>query len=236
MFALSYRIIIFVSDKFDFKIHYYESGETWGQRIKWNSRDFLDVDHIILNSTGHQYYFKPDRDSALQDICVGLCVKFLVRFSNEVVPWKKEMSAPLSDIDLTMETTSEAYTEESLSSKPCNHLDSCLRHIPEFLKLHNLFLYSDIEAKFYELQKQDVEKLSAQPVLRRVNSASSYSDSRSFQGYIKNEKASSKHWKHITKDHRGSEGDITTSGFVDDFTGYSYSRTASYSNIESCID
>lgn len=231
----TYCFNIYFSDKFDFKIHYYESGETWGQRVKWNSRDFLDVEHIILNSTGHQYFFKSGHDSALQDLCVGLCVKFLVRFSNEVLPWKKEMSTPLSEIDLNMDTTSEAYTEESLMSKPCNHLDSCLRHIPEFLKSHNLFLYSDIEAKFYEIQKQDVEKLSAEPVLRRVNSASSYGDT--FQGYIKNEnKSSKKSIRKYNRDYRGSEGDITTSGFVEDFTGYSYSRTASYSNIESCID
>ena len=42
------------ADKFDYKIHMYKSGETFGQRIKWASKDFLDISYAILNSTGHQ--------------------------------------------------------------------------------------------------------------------------------------------------------------------------------------
>ncbi|XP_052101472.1 uncharacterized protein LOC127735351 [Mytilus californianus] len=224
------------SDKFDFKIHYYESGETWGQRIKWNSRDFLDINHIILNSTGHQYFFKPGHDTALQDICIGLCGKFLVRFSNEILPWKKEMSTPLSEIDLDLDHTDEGYSDESLALKPCNPIDSCLRTIPEFLRSHGLTLYCDIAARLDEIQKLDHERMVEKPTLRRINSASSYGDT--FQGYIKNDNRGSRKSlkKYNNKDQRGSEGDITTSGFVEDFTGYSFSRTASYSNIESMID
>lgn len=220
------------SDKFDFKVHFYETDETWGQRIRWNSRDFMDIDHIIMNSTGHQYFFKSGHDTALQDICIGLCLKLLHRFSTETLPWKKEMLTPLSEIDLQMESSLEAYTPESLSYKPCNPLDSCLRTIPEFLVKHNLSLYCDMEARLNEMEKKDIGRLVEQPKLRRINSASSYGDT--FQGYIKNEhKSAKKNLNKYNKENRGSEGDITTSGFVEDFTGYSYSRTASVSNHES---
>lgn len=189
-----------------------------------------------MNSTGHQYFFKPGHDTALQDICVGLCVKMLVRFSSEVLPWKKEMSSTLSEIDLRFDNTIESYTQDSLSLKPCNSLDSCLRIIPEFLEAHGLSLYSDIGARLAEIEKKDIEKLAEMPqTLRRINSASSYGES--FQGYIKNEnKTAKKSLKKYHRDNRGSEGDITTSGFIDDFTGYSFSRTASTSNYESVID
>ena len=111
-----------------------------------------------------------------------------------------------------------------------------MRNIPEFLRSNGLSLYCDIEAKLREIHKQDIEKMvDHHPTLRRINSASSYGES--FQGYIKSEnKSSKKALKKYNKELRGSEGDITTSGFVEDFTGYSYSRTASYSNIESVID
>jgi hypothetical protein len=140
-----------------------------------------------MNSTGHQYFFKPHHDTALQDICVGIL--------RNVCGLSANFSISFFSISASLAPMSE------YNDKPCASKNSgiILRQLSNELHGFN----------------------------------SSYGES--FQGYIKKENKTAK--KSLKKYHnRGSEGDITTSGFVEDFTGYSFSRTASTSNYESVID
>ncbi|XP_069138413.1 uncharacterized protein [Argopecten irradians] len=224
-------------DKFDFKLHYYEDDEVWGQRIKWASRDFLDIDHIIMNSTGHQYYFKQDTKTPLQDLCIGLCVKYLVRWNDETLPWKREGSRPLSLHDLEPDLSFGYNSSESLPNKSCaaNPLESHMESLPSFLESQNLALFYEVESKVSVTKVIGLQNDTARSRLARKGSGSSYG---SFHGggdrYIKNEKRRSIKKKSAIESKIDSDGDDFTSGFVDDFAGCSETRTGSY--IESYIE
>ncbi|KAK3098948.1 hypothetical protein FSP39_024566 [Pinctada imbricata] len=244
------------ADKFDFKIHYYEKDETWGQRVKWAARDFLDIDHIIMNSTGHQYYFKSERDNSLMDLCVGLGLKFLVRWSDETFPWKRDTAREISDEEFDSCNSKEAQlqanpTEIRYRLSSTSSLNTQVDNLPKFLESQSLALYCDIDNKL----SGDICDLPPEPEvprsrLQRRGSGSSYGESNlgsssnhGSERYIKKEqKYKKKDLKKGAIDGRGtqSDGDDFTSGFVEDFTGYTSTGPAScpgsYVGIESLIE
>ena len=240
--------ILLFSEKFDFKIHYYDKDETWGQRIKWGSRDFLDVDHIIMNSTGHQYYFKPDRDNALMDLCVGLGLKFLVRWSDETLPWKRESAKQIDEEEYDANNGREAqmYTNckeirQRLSS--VSSLNNYVDNLPKFLESQGLALFCDIDYKLSgECSYLPPEPEEPRSRLQRHGSGSSYGESNhGSERYIKKEqKYKKKDLKKSAIEIRGTQSeDDFTSGFVEDFTGCSTgpnSCPGSYVGIESLIE
>ncbi|XP_052698193.1 uncharacterized protein LOC128176142 [Crassostrea angulata] len=234
------------ADKFDFKIHYYEKDETWGQRIKWAARDFLDIDHIITNSTAHQFYFKPERENPFIDLCVGLALKFLVRWSDEIMPWKLEGAREFTEADFDQCNSKEAdllgaQRPRSSVSSLTNQNES----LPEFLESHNLALFSDIAAKLSHVTEYiPPEPEVPRSKLMRRGSGSSYGESNhGSERYIKKEQ---KYRGSTKKDFKKagsaieirneSDGDDFTSGFVEGCSSGPRSCPGSYVGIESLID
>lgn len=213
--------------------------EVRGQKIKWASRDFLDVGHIVINSTGHQYYFKPDTNTPLEDLCVGLSLKFLVRWNDETLPWKKEGSRPLSVHDLEPDVSFGYHSfDPSEAGTPCaaNPLDVHMEALPSFLESQQLILFHDLEAKVkYTKSGNGLSGLAKidKNRLARKGSGSSYGDSfQNTDRYIKNEKKRRSVRKKSAVETRivDSDSEKLTSGFVEDYGGNSGmgSRTGSY--------
>lgn len=238
--------LLFVTDKFDFKIHYYEKDETWGQRIKWAARDFLDVDHIITNSTAHQFYFKPERENTFIDLCVGLALKFLVRWSDEIMPWKLEGAREFTEADFDPCNSIEA--DLLGAQRPRSSVSSLTNQnegLPEFLESHNLALFSDIAAKLSHVTEYiPPEPEVPRSKLTRRGSGSSYGESNhGSERYIKKEQ---KYRGSTKKDFKKagsaieirneSDGDDFTSGFVEGCSSGPRSCPGSYVGIESLID
>lgn len=238
--------LLFVTDKFDFKIHYYEKDETWGQRIKWAARDFLDVDHIITNSTAHQFYFKPERENTFIDLCVGLALKFLVRWSDEIMPWKLEGAREFTEADFDQCNSIEA--DLLGAQRPRSSVSSLTNQnegLPEFLESHNLALFSDIAAKLSHVTEYiPPEPEVPRSKLTRRGSGSSYGESNhGSERYIKKEQ---KYRGSTKKDFKKagsaieirneSDGDDFTSGFVEGCSSGPRSCPGSYVGIESLID
>lgn len=238
--------ILFIADKFDFKIHYYEKDETWGQRIKWAARDFLDIDHIITNSTAHQFYFKPERENPFIDLCVGLALKFLVRWSDEIMPWKLEGAREFSEADFNQCNSIEAdLLGAQRPRSSVTSLTNQTESLPEFLESHNLALFSDIAAKLSHVTEYiPPEPEVPRSKLTRRGSGSSYGESNhGSERYIKKEQ---KYRGSTKKDFKKagsaieirneSDGDDFTSGFVEGCSSGPRSCPGSYVGIESLID
>lgn len=235
------------ADKFDFKIHYYEKDETWGQRIKWAARDFLDIDHIITNSTAHQFYFKPERENPLIDMCVGLALKFLVRWSDETMPWKMEGAREFTEEDFDMCNSLEVDLMKSYhrSRTSVNPLFSQIESLPDFLESHNLTLFADVTAKLSDYTKDiPPEPEVPRSKLTRRGSGSSYGESNhGSERYIKKEqkyrgstKKDLKRAGSAIETRNESDGDDFTSGFVEGLSSGPRSCPGSYVGIESLID
>ena len=160
-----------ITDKFDYKIHMYKTGETFGQRIKWASRDFLDISYAILNSTGHQMTLKTESKTPIEDICIGLSLKFLVRWSNEALPWR---SSNILDMDDMHKVLKSRYSNVSvtISDSVQKDIKSHMRELPWFLDQHDLMVFSDVEECLCSEKSEENRK----PSLVRKSSGSSSGD------------------------------------------------------------
>lgn len=132
------------ADKFDYKIYMFKTKETFGQRIKWSSKDFLDINYAILNSTGHQLILKTDSESLIEDICIGLSLKLLVRWNREPLPWKQTNKAPMIECHkyLSAQYSNVASRITDFGGKDI-HVH--MRNLPQFLESQELMMCSDVE-------------------------------------------------------------------------------------------
>lgn len=231
-------------DKFDFKIHYYDTDETWGQRVKWASRDFLDIGHVILNSTGHLFTIPPHKENPLQDLCVGLCMKYLVRWSEEVLPWKRDSTRPVAhihgdNVDTTADNEESVSRKRSTSCPPIGGklLSYNFDRLPSFLESHELALYCDIEKQYSDDSDPEEEPEETQKsTFVRKGSGSSYGersfrsgDRQSVRSYERKPKGKRKDFKKRAIEIRNDSDADHTSGFVDDYV------LQSEIEMESCI-
>lgn len=210
------------SDKFDYKIYMIKSGETFGQRIKWSSKDFVDISYAILNSTGHQLVLKPESDSVLEDICIGLSLKMLVRWSSEPLPWKQDVRIPMVDCQkyLINKYSSQGNKISDFSGRD---IIAHMKGLPQFLESQELMIFSDIEEFIAEDQTDGINKIE----LTRTGSDSSYEkdsnpkrrgelnieDPDDLEDDVETTTASSKRFE-------GDWDNLTSSGFIDDRSEY----------------
>ena len=138
------KSIFFLTDKFDYKIHMYKTGETFGQRVKWASKDFLDISYAILNSTGHQLTLKTESKTPIEDVCIGLSLKFLVRWSNEPLPWRQANIDDMMDVHKILKSR---YNNVGVTISDCEYksIMSHMKELPWFLQQHDLMVFSDVE-------------------------------------------------------------------------------------------
>ena len=153
-FAMKSKLLFFVwytnvfdcifTDKFDYKIHMFKTGETFGQRIKWASKDFLDISYAILNSTGHQMTLKTESKTPIEDICIGLSLKFLVRWSNEPLPWRSQNILDMDDMHKVLKSR-YSNVSVTISDSVQKDIKSHMRELPVFMDQHDLMVFSDVE-------------------------------------------------------------------------------------------
>ena len=149
----------------------YKTGETFGQRIKWASKDFLDISYAILNSTGHQMTLKTESKTPIEDVCIGLALKCLVRWSNEPLPWRQADSLDMADVHKILKSR---YSNTGVVITDCASKDimSHMKELPWFLDQHELMVFSDVEECLCGERVDGYGK----PPLGRKSSDSSYSE------------------------------------------------------------
>lgn len=216
-------LFLFLSDKFDYKIFMFKSGETFGQRIKWSSKDFLDINYATLNSTGHQIILRPDSDAVIEDVCIALSLKLLVRWSSEPLPWKVSNRAPMNDCQkyLNVRYCNQGNKISDFSERDIiAHMEA----LPPFLESQELMVFSDVEEFLSEDNIDGVDKVE----LTRTGSDGSCpkdSDQRrrgelniedpdDLEEDVETTTASSKHR------YDGDWDNLTSSGFIDDRSEY----------------
>ncbi|KAL3867061.1 hypothetical protein ACJMK2_044295 [Sinanodonta woodiana] len=170
------------ADKFDFRIHFFGTGQTKGQRIKWASKDFLNIDYIILNSTGHQFIMDTDDDDVLKNLCIGLCVKFLVRWCNEPLPWKRSGGKSMDEVQKQVRAKSSQYVSRCTAQSPyikasidSQRVENHIKNLASFLESHDLQLFGDVEEAICD-ELDENAKENEKPALSRSPSGSSYGD------------------------------------------------------------
>lgn len=210
------------ADKFDYKIYMYKTKETFGQRIKWSCKDFLDINYAILNSTGHQLILKIDSDTLIEDICIGLSLKLLVRWSNEPLPWKLSDKAPMIECHKYL---SAQYSNlgNKIADFGGRDIHVHMQNLPQLLESQELMLCSDVE-EFIATDKVDgTEKIE---VASRETEENSEEENNPKQNVVLNiedvdddddvdtNTSSSKHRLEVDWD------DMPSSTFVDDRSEY----------------
>lgn len=155
------------SDKFDYKIYMFKTGETFGQRIKWATKDFIDISYAILNSTGHQIVMRPDSETLIEDVCIGLCLKLLVRWSSEPLPWKQNSKAPMSDCHKYL---TEKYTENGTDMDFSGDIKDHMANLGPFIDSQDLMVFTDVEEFMVADRLEDKDKM----ILVRSPSTHSY--------------------------------------------------------------
>lgn len=211
------------SDKFDYKIYMYKSGDVFGQRIRWAAKDFVDISYAILNSTGHQIVLRQDSEALTEDICIALSLKMLVRWSKEPLPWKQNDRVPMMECQKYLFAMYNSGNK--ISDFASKDILSHMEVLPHFLESQELMVFSDVEEFLSEDNIDGNDKIS----LTRVNSNNSSSgcDSNKRQGELNiedpddleddidsNTNGSSKYRLEADGD------DLTTSGFIDDRSEY----------------
>ncbi|XP_060575821.1 uncharacterized protein LOC132733237 isoform X1 [Ruditapes philippinarum] len=211
------------SDKFDYKIHMFKNGETFGQRIKWSSKDFVDISYAILNSTGHQIVLNADSESVIEDICIGLSLKQLVRWSSEPLPWRLSDRVPMIDCQkyLSNKYSSQGNKISDFSGRDIQvHMEA----LPQFLETQELMIFTDVEEFITEDEIDGVNKIE----LTRTGSNSScdkdsnpkrrgelnIEDPDDLEDDVETTTASSRYR------FDGDWDNLTSSGFIDDRSEY----------------
>lgn len=204
----------------------FKSGDTFGQRIKWSSKDFVDISYAILNSTGHQIILRPDSETVTEDICIAMSLKLLVRWSKEPLPWKQNNKVPMMDCQKYLFAMYSNYGNK-ISDFASRDIQSHMEVLPHFLESQELMVFSDVEEFLLEDNVDSNDKIS----LVRLESNNSSVDSKKRHGGelniedpddleddIDSNAASSKYRQEMLD---GVDGDdLTTSGFIDDRSEY----------------
>lgn len=199
----------------------FKTGETFGQRIKWSSKDFVDISYAILNSTGHQLVLKAESESVIEDICIGLSLKLLVRWSSEPVPWKQNDRVPMVDCQKYLNMAYSSHGNK-ISDFSGNDILAHMAALPQFLESQELMVFSDVEEFVAEDQLDGVNKIE----LTRTASDNSCEDStQKRRGELNIEDPDDLEDDVATTTessrHRLEDWDnLTSSGFIDDRSEY----------------
>ncbi|KAL4227708.1 hypothetical protein ACF0H5_013143 [Mactra antiquata] len=210
------------SDKFDYKIYMFKTEETFGQRIKWSSKDFLDINYAILNSTGHQIILRADADSVIEDVCIALSLKLLVRWSSEPLPWKLSNRAPMVECKKYL---SVRYSNQGnkLSDFSVRDVFKHMEALPHFLESQELMVFSDVEEFMGADEIDGVDKIE---LIRTGSDSSCGKDSnKKRRGELNIEDPDDLEEDETTtaSSRYRFEGDwdnLTSSGFIDDRSEY----------------
>ncbi|WAR00277.1 hypothetical protein MAR_024649 [Mya arenaria] len=223
------------SDKFDYKIYMFKTGDTFGQRIRWSSKDFLDISYAILNSTGHQIVMRQDSDALIEDVCIGLSLKMLVRWSTETLPWKQRDRVPMMECQkyLSAKCSNSGNKISDFSGKD---IISHMKSLPQFLESQELMMYTDVEEFLAEDETDagtlnngsDIEidlvrapsQMSCESIRKTKRRSKrrgelNIEDPDDLEDDIDTNTQSSRYRYEI-----GSGDDLTTSGFIDDRSEY----------------
>lgn len=200
----------------------FKNGETFGQRIKWSSKDFVDISYAILNSTGHQLILKTESESVIEDICIGLSLKLLVRWSSEPLPWRQSERAPMIECQkyLSNKYSSQGNKISDFSSRD---IQEHMEGLPQFLESQELMIFTDVEEFINEDEIDGINKIE----LTRTGSNSStekdinprrrgelnIEDPDDLEDDVETTTASSKRFD-------GEWDNLTSSGFIDDRSEY----------------
>ena len=204
-----------------------KSGDMFGQRIKWSSKDFVDISYAILNSTGHQIVLRQDSEALTEDICIALSLKFLVRWSKEPLPWKQNNRVPMIECRKYLYAMYSNYGNK-ISDFAGRDINTHMEVLPHFLESQELMVFSDVEEFLSEDNVDSNEKIS---IVRTNSNNSSSCDSKKqrrggelniedpddLEDDIDSNAASSK-YRHDLDVVDGD--DLTTSGFIDDRSEY----------------
>lgn len=211
------------SDKFDYKIYMFKSGDTFGQRIKWSSKDFLDINYAVLNSTGHQLILRTVSESIVEDICIGLALKFLVRWSSEPLPWKQSERVPMMDCQKYL-TTKYSSQGNKIADLTDRDIIAQMKALPQFLDSQELMVFSDVEEFLAEDQtdgKGDIELIRTDADSNSDHDSDikqrgelNIEDPDDLEGDVDTTTASSRYR------YEGDWDNMTSSGFIDDRSEY----------------
>ena len=122
----------------------FKTGDTFGQRIRWSSKDFLDISYAIMNSTGHQIVLRDDSESLIEDICIALALKMLVRWSSEPLPWKQKERVPMMECQKFL-SAKYGNTGTKITDYSGRDVVGHMRYLPQFLEQQELMLFTDVE-------------------------------------------------------------------------------------------
>lgn len=199
-----------------------KSGETFGQRIKWSAKDFVDISYAILNSTGHQLILKTESDSVIEDICIGLSLKLLVRWSSEPLPWRQNERAPMIECQKYL---SNKYSSQGnkISDFSGRDIQAHMEGLPQFLESQELMIFTDIEEFIngdeidginkIELTRTGSNSSSEKDINPRRRGELNIEDPDDLEDDIETTTASSKRFD-------GEWDNLTSSGFIDDRSEY----------------
>ena len=166
-------ICLFITDKFDYKIYMFKTKECFGQRIKWATKDFLDISYAVLNSTGHQMILRQDSESPVEDICIGVSLKLLVRWANEPLPWKESGTGAMLDCVKYL-STKYGSTNKRIISFSGHDIKTHMGALPQFFESQDLMLFTDLEEFVLEDRKSD--RVDGHATIVRTGSSSTSSE------------------------------------------------------------